>query len=39
MKRKKMKPIFEGSYLGNDIVECEVMMLAGISTAKIIWFR
>jgi len=32
-KKKKKKPIFEGSYLENTS-ECEVMTLAGISTAK-----
>jgi len=40
-KNEETKPVFEGSYLGNALnwnLKCEVMSLAGISTAKIVWF-
>jgi len=45
-KNKETKPIFENLYLGNagcDLVEIwnvrYCMMVEGISTAKIVWFR
>jgi len=37
-KNEETQPIFEGHIWETLAVECEVVMLASISSAKIVWF-